>query len=835
MIRRNAILAGSIMAGLALLASACGVAREERSTSQAGDISAPLGAFNVLTRGYDNHRSGANLAETVLKPANVNAARFGKLFQLEVDDELYASMLYASAVRVAGATHNVIYAATMSNTVYAFDADVGSLLWKRSYNGTGRPTHIQDTDDLLDCYNVTHNTGITGTPVIDAGSQTIYFVTHTLTNGAQQHALHAVDITTGEERRAAVQINPSGFNSTYANQRPALALSQGVVYVAFASYCDVGPYHGWVMAFDATSLARTAAVNVTPSGSAAGIWMGGAGPAFDDLGNVYFATGNGSFNGTSNFGMSVLAFAPRTLARRDYFTPSNYAALSDSDMDLASAGPTYIPDSDLIVNGGKGGTVYVLNRSSLGGRVNGDTQIPQRFAAVDTAPHPSGTHHIHNAVVVWKSPAGTNLYVWGENDYLRAYRFDTTTKKFQTPAFAVGSVLPPTGMPGGMMSLSADGSRAGSGILWATTQASGDANNATVPGTVRAFDAENLRLLWESRSPGDDMLALAKYNPPLVANGKVYVASFSGAISVYGPRTGPTPPIPSATYQLRLRTGAGLCVDVEGASLADGALVQQYACNSSDAQRWNVTNVANDVYEVRSVASGKCLDVIGGSSANGAGLQQYTCNGTAAQRWAVAALGGGAYRLVSQTGTSKCLDVPAGTTQSAAKLQQYTCNGTAAQSLTFALDGRGQAPIPDGSFRIQTGTAANACLDAVRSLGNQGDLRQLACNGSAGQRYRFKNVGSGVYEIHAAITERCLDVNGGSAADGSTIQQYLCNGSLAQRWVAEALGNGQFKLLPQTGENRCIDVDGGSGADGARIQQWTCNGTAAQSFSVIAP
>src|SRR4051812_39455458 len=157
------------------------------------------------------------------------------------------------------------------------------------------------------------------------------------------------------------------------------------------------------------------------------------------------------------------------------------------------------------------------------------------------------------------------------------------------PAVAVGSVLPPEGMPGGMMTLSANGSQPGTGILWATTQAVGDANNFTVPGTLHAFDASTLRLLWQSRAVGDDMLSLAKYNAPLVANGKVYVPSFSNVITVYGPRTGPAPAIPNATYQIQLSSGEGLCLDVEGGSLEDAALIQQYSCNGSAAQRWKVT------------------------------------------------------------------------------------------------------------------------------------------------------------------------------------------------------------------------------------------------------
>jgi outer membrane protein assembly factor BamB len=829
----RAFVAGSWL-GFAAIVSACGTSGVEES-SPASQAAAPLGAFNVLTRGYDNQRSGANLAETLLTTQNVNPKQFGKLFQVKVDDQLYASLLYASGVRIGQVSRNVIYAATTSNTVYAIDADQGTTLWSRGYNGSGRATRVQDTEALANCYNVSATTGITGTPVIDGGTQTLYFVTHTLTEGVQQHWLHAVDITTGATKLGGpVLINPGGFNSTYANQRPALALSNGVVYVAFASYCDQGPYHGWVMGFDAATLARTSVVDVAPGGNKGGIWMGGAGPAFDDNGNMYIATGNGSFNGTTQFGMSLLKLAPRSLVRYGYFTPSNYAALNNTDDDLGSAGPSFVPDQNLVVIGGKGGTMYLLNRSALGQRVDGDTQIPQRFAAVSTAAHPSGTHHIHQGVVFWKSPEGTNMYVWGENDYLRTYRFNPSQGKFDTPAAVVGSVLPPQGMPGGMMALSANGSKPGTGILWATTQAVGDANNATVPGTLRAFDASTLRLLWDSRSPGDDMLSLPKYNPPLIANGKVYMASFSNMISVYGLRTGPTPPISDATYQIRLGTGNGLCVDVEGGSANDAALVQQYSCNGSAAQRWKVTSVSDNVYELRSEASDKCLDVAGGSGADGAALQQYTCNGTPAQRWVIEALGGGAYRLVSQTGGAKCLDVQMGSARVAAKLQQYSCNGTAAQTLTFALDDTSDMPIPEGTFRIQTDTEPGRCLEAQRSLGTVGELRQAACDSSAGQRFRFQRFGA-AYEIRAALTERCLDVEGASAADDATVQQYLCNSGAAQRWKARALGGGKYQLLAQTGSERCVDVEGGSGTDGARIHQWACNDTIAQRFSVIAP
>ncbi|HYQ02459.1 MAG TPA: RICIN domain-containing protein [Polyangiaceae bacterium] len=834
MFGRTATYAWSVSS--ALLVSACGSSTPVEPNANAETALEPLGSLNVLTRAYDNQRSGTNLAETVLNTQNVNSSGFGLLFRVRVDDELYASLLYASGVNVGGVLHNVIYAATVNNTLYAIDADDGRELWSRSYNGSGRATRIQDTAELDGCYNVTNNTGITGTPVIDGATQTLYFAAHTLTDGQQRYVLHAVDIRTGAEKLGGpVTIDASGFDAVYNNQRPGLGLSNGVLYVAFASYCDRGAYNGWVMAFDATTLQRTAALNVTRDGQYGGVWQAGAGPAFDPDGNLYIATGNGSFDGNKQFGMSLLKLAPRSLERLDYFTPSNYASANDRDLDLGSAGPSLVPGQNLLVTGAKDGHVYVLNRDNLGHRADGDSQIPQRLTAVSTAPHPSGTHHIHNGVVLWKSPSGTNMYVWGENDFLRAYRLNASSGKFDTAAVAVGSVLPPEGMPGGMMALSANGSRAGTGILWATTQAVGDANNFTVPGTLSAFDASTLRLLWQSRSAGNDMLSLAKFNAPLIANGKVYVASFSNAISVYGLRNGPPPPIPDATYQLRLGTGDGLCVDVEGASPADAALVQQYTCNGSAAQRWSVRNVADNVYELVSAASGKCLDVGGGSAADGAVIQQYTCNGSAAQHWVVDDLGGGAYRLISQTGSGKCLDVPGASAAVATKLQQYTCNGTAAQTLILALDNDGEAPIPGGTFRIRTGTRSGQCLDAKLVLGNLGELRQLGCNDSAGQRFRFRRFAADEYEIRPAISERCIDVAGGSDADAAGVQQYLCNSSAAQRWKVRGLGAGQYQLLAQTGSERCLDVAGGSDADFVPLQQYACNGTPAQTFSVIAP
>jgi hypothetical protein len=541
-----------------------------------------LGSVNVLTRNYDNARTGANLSETVLRQSNVNASQFGKLFQLPVDDGVYAQILYASSVPIAGGTRNVIYVATVNNSVYAFDADTaGAPLWQRNFNGSGRPTRNTEVGSACGTYrDFTGNIGIIGTPVIDGGTSTMYFVTRTVEGTSTVQRLRAVDITTGADRAGSPVViagsvagtgegsvnGTIAFNPATQNQRPALALASGHVYIGWASFCDTHPYHGWVISYDAATLARVGVFNATPNGNAAGIWMAGGGPTIDASGDLYVPTGNGTFTAGVNFGESVLKLSPGQVSRLDSFTPSDWSGLNSGDLDLGSAGTVLLPGTNLLVAGGKGGKGYLLNAASLGGNVAGDTQIPQVWSAVDTTVRPNNTHHIHNSMVAWNAPQGLNVYVWGENDFARIYRFNPSTQKLNIPAAVVGSVLPPIGMPGGIMSLSANGSGAGTGVLWVSTPRAGDANQAVVPGILYALNAETLAQLWSSTGVGDDTYNMAKGTAPVVANGKVYVASLSNVVSVYGTRT--TPP-PSQNLALnKTATGSTACNTDEAAAKA---------------------------------------------------------------------------------------------------------------------------------------------------------------------------------------------------------------------------------------------------------------------------
>jgi len=510
-----------------------------------------LGAFNVLTRNYDNQRSGANLVETTLTQANVNATQFGKLLQLPVDDQIYAQVLYASGVTVAGASRNVIYVATVNNSVYAFDADSGGApLWQKNYNAAGNPpNHTQVGVGAPYCnggYNdFSGNVGIVGTPVIDGATGRMYFVTRHLVGTTYSQLLHAVDIATGNDAVGAQPISASvpgtgddsaggnlAFNPKMHNQRAALSLAGSTVYIAWSGHCDTPPYHGWVMTYNASNLAQIAAFSTTPNGRQGGIWQSGGGPLINASG-VYFTTGNGQANLTGTitqgFAESVLKFGLGNVTVGTSFTAGNWANLNGGDADLGSGGPVAVPGTNLIFAGGKQGKGYLLDATNLGGLDATDAQIPQSFQAVDPTARPTASHHLHSSAVMWNGPQGLNTYVWGENDFLRTYRFNASTQKYNTPAAAVGSVLPPLGMPGGFMSLSANGGAAGTGILWATTPTSGDANHATVDGMLRAFNAETLALLWDSSAANNTMGTLPKYNPPIVAKGSVYVASFNNA------------------------------------------------------------------------------------------------------------------------------------------------------------------------------------------------------------------------------------------------------------------------------------------------------------------
>jgi hypothetical protein len=514
-----------------------------------------------LTHHNDNARTGANLNETQLTTSNVNTNQFGLLYTHSVDDQIYAQPLVMTNVSIPGqGVHNLVIVATVNDSVYAFDADSASATapyWTRSFIS---PPYIvapanTDMSAIGACgggyRDFSGNIGIVGTPVIDSASGTIYVVARTKEYGTNfVQRLHALDIATGGERPnspVAITATYPGtgdgsvggiipFDPQRQNQRPALVLVNGVVYISWSSHCDNGPYHGWVIGYDASTLTQAAVFNDTPNGYNGGIWMSGQAPAADASGNLYLVTGNGLVDksGSVNRGESFLKLT-RNGARLNvtsWFTPYNWQILENGDIDLGSGGLLLIPGTTLAFSGGKEGVMYLVNRDNMGGLTSSTTRddnIVQSFRVT--------SDEVHGGAVWWQGPASAYCYLWPSSVYLQQYVFNQAAGMFSLPTYAQSATAAPNGQPGGILSLSANGTDAGSAIVWASHQLSGDANQSVRPGILHAYTALNVSIeLWNSEQlRGRDSVGnFAKFVPPTVANGKVYLATFSNRLNVYG-------------------------------------------------------------------------------------------------------------------------------------------------------------------------------------------------------------------------------------------------------------------------------------------------------------
>ncbi|MGA7918766.1 MAG: hypothetical protein WCA38_03770 [Candidatus Acidiferrales bacterium] len=500
----------------------------------------PPNALNVLTYHNDVARTGQNLAETTLTPANVNATNFGKLGTLAVDGLVDAEPLYASNLTVGGSQHNVIFVVTENDSLYAFDADTFVQLWHVSVLGAN-----ETASDSRSCGQVTPIIGITSTPVIDlqAGSHgEIFLVAMSKdNNGNYYQRLHALEITTGAEASGspiivkATFLNLTGtttFDPAQYKERAALLLLNGVIYTTWASHCDDGPYTGWVIGYNESSLSQTGVLNVTPNGSEGAIWMSGDGPAADSSGNIYFLDANGTFDDTldsnglpehGDYGNAFLKIstAGNTLGVADYFTMFNTDAESQKDEDLGSGGEMLLPDLKdtqgntwhLAVGAGKDGHIYVVNRDLMGKfNTNNDSGIYQE---IDSNGLSAG---------VWSMPAYFNntVYYGANGDVLRA--FAISNAKLVTPASSQSSLSFP--YPGATPSVSANGTS--NGIVWVVQNNGG--------GVLRAYDATNLATeLYDSNQAanGRDHFSDNKFITPMIANGKVYVGT-PNSVVVFG-------------------------------------------------------------------------------------------------------------------------------------------------------------------------------------------------------------------------------------------------------------------------------------------------------------
>src|SRR6266853_2099906 len=500
---------------------------------------------------------------------NVTPATFGKLFSCAVDGEVYAQPLYVANFAIAGGTHNVVFVATLNDSVFAFDADASPCVqyWQKSFLGTGVAT--VPPDDTGETGDINTIIGITGTPVIDPATGTLYVVAktkETVGTGCSDDSpcyfqrLHALDLATGNEKfngpaniSSAITVPGSGdtgeatcpgatagnvpFCPLRENQRPGLLLLNGKVYVAWASHGDVTPYHGWVIGYAAADLAQAPVVfNTTPNGGLGGIWMSGTGPAADADGNIYVITGNGTFDTAAprtNYGDSFIRLSPASgLSVADFFTPANQSDLNANDFDVGSGGAIVLPDSagsaahpHLLIGGDKQGVLYVIDRDNMTGFNAGGDQILQ------TVPITAGPACI--ICGIFSTPAfwEGKLYVAAIGDVLKQY----------TVASGVLSALPALqasdtfGFPGATPAISSNG--ATNGIVWALdTSNNGTPNGSgsSAPAILFAYDATNLSKLYSSPASGAGAAGDAvKFTVPTVANGKVYVGT-QNELSVFG-------------------------------------------------------------------------------------------------------------------------------------------------------------------------------------------------------------------------------------------------------------------------------------------------------------
>jgi len=501
--------------------------------------------IDVITYHFDNLRTGQNVNEMTLTPANVRQATFGKLGEFPVDGLVDAQPLLLSGLAIPGkGNKNVLYAVTEHDSIYAFDADSisstgGTVLWQ-----TTALLSAETTSDDRGCAQVTPEIGITSTPVIDRSRNAIYLIAMSKDgNGNYYQRLHALDLTTGKERfggPATIQATYPGTGQNSSNgklvfdpkqykERPGLLQIGGTIYTMWSSHCDFRPYTSWIMAYSADTLAQVSVLNLVPNGSDGAIWMAGAAPAADARGNIYTILGNGDFDTTlnaqgfpsnSNCGncyVKITSTLPLTLL--DYFTPLNTVSESNGDVDFGSGGPLLLPDivdgtgktRHLAIGSGKDANIYVLDRDNMGKFNGGADNIYQLI-----------TGQLSGGVYSKPSYFNGTVYYGAVNDTIKAFPVTngllaTSPSSHSAHSFAY---------PGATPSISASGTA--NGIVWVVENVS--------PAVLHAYDATNLSNEFYNSGQaanGRDQFSSNKFIAPMIANGRVYVGT-SRSVAVFG-------------------------------------------------------------------------------------------------------------------------------------------------------------------------------------------------------------------------------------------------------------------------------------------------------------
>jgi hypothetical protein len=546
--RRPVPIARVLGACVAVLVGCHGTVEATPPAADTGIDRAPLpGRVDVLTQHNDVTRSGQNVNETVLNTSNVSSKSFGKLFSVPADGLVFAQPLVVSNYIVAGKVHDVLLVATAHNSVYAYDANtVGDPLWHVDLGPTVPAAIIAGGTGLA---NIPVELGILSTPVIDRTNGIVYVTDTTYVNGTQAQWLHALSLATGQDEpgspiamTASVPV-PGDSDDTvvldtpHHAQRPGLLLVNGKVYVAFGSHNDWPTFHGWILGYQydvaAGTLTQTDVFCTTPDGKSGGIWQSGQGLVSDGS-SIYAVLGNGTVtaqNGGASYGESFLKLS-LDLKVQDWFAPVDYATFSVHDVDIGSGGPVLLPTASapLVATASKIGIMYVVDSANMGHLgTTSDTNL-EEFQAVQ---------RFWGAPVVWTASGDPRLYIWGTADPVQEYvlsngRLGTTSVATSTnPVVNIPSVGYQD--PVGNLAVSSNESEAGTGIVWAVQPLSSPATTP-VAGRFYALDALTLKTLWDSMAvPARDSFGnFAKFVPPTVANGKVYLATFSHSVVVYG-------------------------------------------------------------------------------------------------------------------------------------------------------------------------------------------------------------------------------------------------------------------------------------------------------------
>jgi hypothetical protein len=533
-----------------------------------------MGNTAVTTYHNDNIRSGQNLNEIKLNTSNVNVNTFGKRVAYPVDEQVYGQPLFMPNISIGGSTYNVVYVVTENDSVYAFDADQGQVappLWHTSFiNPSAGITPVPATDVYTKYVgqDLRPTIGITSTPVIDPSSGTMYVSAATKENGKYVQRLHALDIATGKDKAGSpVEIQASvpgkgydsvngriSFNEKTQNQRAALLLLNGNVYICWAAFGDSDPYHGWVIGYhyDGSGFQQVGAYSDSPDGQEAGIWLGGGGLGTDSVGNIYLSTGNGTFDldsGGNDAGDAYVKLNTQNgLHMTDYFSPFNQNCLDGRDNDLGSSGSLLLPDQPgehphLFVGIGKEGRVYLIDRDNMGHYVKDPKlgcETPEEYRTdVDHVVQelaPQGTGGLFGSAAYWDGANGEGpfVYVGGFNDHLRAFRlnngqFSPQSVSQSAETFAFSGATP---------SISSNGSTPGTGIVWVNgpSVCNFPGCDPAGPGSLHAYDATDLghELYNSELNPARDRVdSYIKFSVPTIANGRVFVGTKT-SLDIYG-------------------------------------------------------------------------------------------------------------------------------------------------------------------------------------------------------------------------------------------------------------------------------------------------------------